>query len=161
MLATVAAAGLLELLLSGQVSSARPGTLILLVPGLLGLAVAVIASRLLPLGCRAAFARTGRRGGLGMFLALRQVARRPGGVRATMVLATALALATFAVSAWSVGHANEQRVADLEVGAPTVLTVERSGREGPGYAGRRGPTRAGSRPPRLTATPALPAATPG
>ena len=122
-LATGAAAGLLELLLSGQVSSARPGTLILLVPGLIGLAVAVIASRLLPLACRAAFPRTGRRGDLGVFLALRQVARRPGGVRATMVLATAITLATFAVSAWTVGHANEQRVADLEVGAPTVLTV--------------------------------------
>ena len=47
-LATGAAAGLLDLAVSGQISSARPGTLILLVPGLLGLAVAVIASRLLP-----------------------------------------------------------------------------------------------------------------
>src|SRR6202000_965192 len=117
-LATGAAAGLLELFLSGQVSSARPGTLILLVPGLIGLAVAVIASRLLPLACRAAFARTGRGGNLGAFLAIRHVARRPGGVRATMVLATAVTLATFSVSAWAVGHANEQRVASLDVGAP-------------------------------------------
>jgi putative ABC transport system permease protein len=122
-LATFAAAGLLELYLSGQVSSARPGTLILLVPGLLGLTVAVIASRLLPVGCRAAYARTGRGGGLGTFLAIRHVARRPSGVRATMVLVTALALATFAVSAWSVGNRNQQTVAATEVGAPTVLTV--------------------------------------
>ncbi len=95
----------------------------LLVPGLLGLAVAVIASRLLPLACRAAFARTGRRGGIGLFLAIRHVARRPGGVRTTIVLATAFALATFAVTAWSVGHDNEQLVAGTQVGAPTVLTV--------------------------------------
>jgi hypothetical protein len=122
-LATFAAAGLLELYLSGQVSSARPGTLILLVPGLLGLTVAVIASRLLPVGCRAAYARTGRGGGLGTFLAVRHVARRPSGVRATMVLVTALALTTFAVSAWSVGDRNQQTVAATEVGAPTVLTV--------------------------------------
>ena len=122
-LATAAAAGLLDLAVTGQISSARPGTLILLVPGLLGLAVAVIASRLLPLGCRAAFARTGRGGGIGLFLALRHVARRPGGVRTTIVLATAFALAAFAVSAWSVGRDNEHRVAALEVGAPAVLTV--------------------------------------
>jgi putative ABC transport system permease protein len=122
-LATFAVAGLLELYVSGQVSSAKPGTLILLVPGLLGLTVAVIASRLLPVGCRAAYGRTGRGGGLGTFLAIRHVARRPSGVRAVMVLVTAIALTTFAVSAWSVGNRNQQRVAATEVGAPTVLTV--------------------------------------
>jgi hypothetical protein len=122
-LATGASAGLLDLALSGQISSARSGTLILLVPGLLGLAVAVIASRLLPLACRAAFARTRRSGGIGLFLAIRHVARRPGGVRTTIVLATAFALAAFAVSAWSVGRDNEQRVAAAEVGAAAVLTV--------------------------------------
>jgi putative ABC transport system permease protein len=122
-LATFAVAGLLELYISGQVNSAKPGTLILLVPGLLGLSVAVIASRLLPVGCRAAYARTGRGGGLGTFLAIRHVARRPSGVRAVMVLVTAIALTTFAVSAWSVGNRNQQRVAATEVGAPAVLTV--------------------------------------
>ena len=113
----------IDLAVSGRISSARPGTLVLLVPGLLGLAVAVIASRLLPLGCQAAFARTGRGGGLGLLLALRHVARRPGGARTTIVLATAFALAAFAVSAWSVGRDNQQHVAAIEVGAPTVLTV--------------------------------------
>ncbi|MGH3068655.1 MAG: FtsX-like permease family protein [Streptosporangiaceae bacterium] len=122
-LATGAAAGLLELAVSGQIGSARRGVLGLLVPGLLGLAVAVIASRLLPLACRAAFARTGTRGGLGLFLALRHVARRPGGTRTTIVLATAFALSTFAVTAWTVGRGNEHLVAAAEVGAPTVLTV--------------------------------------
>jgi putative ABC transport system permease protein len=122
-LAVGAAAGLLELAVSGQIGSAGNGVLGLLVPGLLGLAVAVLASRLLPLACRAAFARTGRRGSLGLYLALRHLARRPGGVRTTIVLATAFALAAFAVAAWSVGRDNERLVADTQVGAPTVLTV--------------------------------------
>ena len=122
-LATAAVVGLLELAVTGQIGSARRGVLGLLVPGLLGLAVAVIASRLLPLACRAFFPRTSRRGSLGVFLALRQVARRPGGVRTTMVLATAFALAAFAVSAWTVSRDNERLVAAAQVGAPTVLTV--------------------------------------
>ena len=122
-LATAAAAGLLELAVSGQIGSAHRGVLGLLVPGLLGLTVAVIASRLLPLACGAAFTRTSTRGGLGLFLALRHVARRPGGTRTTIVLATAFALSTFAVTAWTVGRDNQHLVAAAEVGAPTVLTV--------------------------------------
>ena len=122
-LATGAAAGLLDLAVTGQIGSARHGALGLLVPGLLGLAIAVIASRLLPLACRSAFARTGTRGGIGLFLALRHVARRPGGTRTTIVLATAFALSTFAVTAWAVDRNNEHLVAAAEVGAPVVLTV--------------------------------------
>ena len=120
-LATGAAAGLLELAVSGQIGSARRGVLGLLVPGLLGLAVAVIASRLLPLACRAAFARTGTRGGLGLFLALRHVARRPGGTRTT--ICWPLLAHYVAVTAWTVGRSNEHLVAAAEVGAPAVLTV--------------------------------------
>jgi putative ABC transport system permease protein len=122
-LATGAAAGLLDLAVTGQIGSARHGALGLLVPGLLGLAIAVIASRLLPLACRSAFGRTGTRGSIGMFLALRHVARRPGGTRTTIVLATAFALSTFAVTAWAVDRNNEHLVAAAEVGAPVVLTV--------------------------------------
>jgi putative ABC transport system permease protein len=122
-IATGAAAGLLDLAATGQIGSASHGVLGLLVPGLLGLAVAVIASRLLPLACRGAFGRTGRSGGLGLFLAVRHVSRRPGGVRTTIVLATAFALASFAVAAWSVSRDNERLVAATQVGAPTVLTV--------------------------------------
>ncbi len=122
-LATAAAAGLLDLAVTGQIGSARHGALGLLVPGLLGLAIAVIASRLLPLACRSAFARTGTRGSIGLFLALRHVARRPGGTRTTIVLATAFALSTFAVTAWAVDRNNQHLVAAAEVGAPVVLTV--------------------------------------
>src|SRR6202000_2880083 len=88
-----------------------------------GTRVAFTAPGLRPAGCRAAYARTGRGGGLGTFLAIRHVARRPSGVRAVMVLVPAIALTPFAVSAWSVGDHNQHRVAAAYVGAPTVLTV--------------------------------------
>lgn len=116
-------AGLLQLAVSGTLSSASQSALALLVPGLLGLAVAVVASRLLPLACRALFGRTRRAGGLGPFLAMRHIVRRPGGTRTTMILATAMALATFSICAWSVGAGNRSRVARVVIGAPTVLTV--------------------------------------
>ena len=122
-LLTGAVAGLLDLLFTGQISSASHNVLSLLVPGLLGLAIAVAASRILPMACRAVFSRTSRRGGLGFYLAVRHIARRPGGVRTTIVLATAFALATFAVTAWAVGRDNYQLVAGAQVGAPTVLNV--------------------------------------
>ncbi|HCU94207.1 MAG TPA: hypothetical protein DHU96_16375 [Actinobacteria bacterium] len=122
-LVTGAAAGLLDLVVSGQITSARRSVLGLLVPGLIGLAVAVVASRLLPVACRALFQRTSQGWGVGGFLAVRHIARRPGGVRTTMVLATSFALAGFAVAAWSVNRGNDQLIAGTEVGAPTVLTV--------------------------------------
>jgi len=123
-LVTGAAAALVDLAASGQIGSARRGALGLVVPGLLGLAVGVIASRLLPVACRAAFGRTRRRGGIGGFLALRQVARRPGGVRTTMVLGVSFALAAFAIAAWLVGRSNYRLVAETQVGASDVLTVQ-------------------------------------
>jgi hypothetical protein len=122
-LLTGAAGGLLELAVNREISSAGHSVLSLLVPGLLGLAVAVVASRLLPLSCRAAFRRSGRRGGLGTYLALRHIARRPGGIRTTIVLGTAFALAAFAVTAWSVNRDNNHLLAYTGTGAPTVLTV--------------------------------------
>jgi putative ABC transport system permease protein len=120
---TAALAGLLQLILSGSIGSARDSALALLVPGLLGLAAAVVASRLLPAICRSMFNRTRTRGELGAFLAVRHIARRPGGTRTTMILGTAVALATFSIAAWAVADANRSRVAELTVGAPTVLTV--------------------------------------
>ena len=122
-LITAAVAGLIELRVSGQIGSARRGVLGLLLPGLLGIAVAVVASRLLIVACRAGFRTTGRRGRIGPFLALRHVARRPGGMRTTIVLATAFALAGFAAGIWTVTVANIRAVADARAGAATVLSV--------------------------------------
>ena len=125
-LLTGAVAGLIDLVVGGQITSARRSVLGLLVPGLVGLAVAVVASRLLPVACRALFQPTSRDrgvGGLGGFLAVRNIARRPGGARTTMVLTTAFALAGFAVAAWAVNRGNDRLIAGTEVGAPAVLTV--------------------------------------
>jgi putative ABC transport system permease protein len=122
-LLTGAVAGLADLYTSGQLGSGHNGVLELLVPGLTGLAVAVIASRLLPLGCRALYGVTSRRGGLAPFLAFRHIARREGGIRTTIVLATAFSLTAFAFAAWSVSERNYGLVADTRVGAADVLTV--------------------------------------
>jgi putative ABC transport system permease protein len=122
-LATAAVAGLADLIGSGRTQQSSHSTLGLLVPGLLGLTVALVASRLLPVVCRLAFPVTARRGGLGLYLALRHIARRPGAIRTTIVLSAAFALATYAIGAWLVARNNEHVVAATEVGAPTVLTV--------------------------------------
>lgn len=122
-LLTGAVAGLAELVIGGNVTSARSGSLSLLVPGLLGLGAAVVTSRLLPAVCRLAFPVTRRRGGTGLFLAVRHIARRPGGTRTTIVLTAAFALATFAVAAFAVDQRNVDRVATAQTGAAAVLTV--------------------------------------
>ncbi|HWE55770.1 MAG TPA: FtsX-like permease family protein, partial [Acidimicrobiales bacterium] len=118
---TAAVAGLAEVGASGSIDSAHQHPIALLVPGLIGLSVAVVAARLLPLVCALAAARG--RSGPAMFLALRQLARRPGATRTTTVLATAFALAAFALSAWSLARTNSSAVAAAQVGAPTVLQV--------------------------------------
>jgi hypothetical protein len=159
-LLTATVAGLIELRVSGQIGSARQGALGLLVPGLLGVAVAVVASRLLVVACRAGFGVTRRRGWIGPFLALRHVARRPGGMRTTIVLATAFALAGFAVATWSVALTNVRSVADARVGAAAVLTVTPpNGTSLARIVDRIDP--GGGRPWPSTSTPACPAAPPG
>ncbi|MBV9448461.1 MAG: hypothetical protein JO345_21460 [Streptosporangiaceae bacterium] len=122
-LLTGAVAGLAELFIGGDVTSARSGSVGLLVPGLLGLAAAVITSRLLPAACGFAASVSRRRGGTALFLAVRHIARRPGGTRTTIVLTAAFALATFAVAAFAVDQRNVDRVAAAQTGAPAVLTV--------------------------------------
>ena len=119
---TGTAAGLAEVVASGSIDSAHQHPITLVVPGLIGLAVAVVAARLLPAVSGLA-ARRLRRGGAALFLALRQLSRRPGAMRTTTVLAAAFALASFALSAWSVAESNSQTVASAQVGARTVLDV--------------------------------------
>ncbi len=121
---TAAVAGLVELVVSGQVTSVKQGSLGLLVPGLVGLAIAVVASRLLPAAGRALFGPTRRGGGLGPFLAVRYIARSSSAVRTTIVLAMAFALAAFAVATWSIGRSNRSFVAAVSVGAPAVISVD-------------------------------------
>jgi len=95
----------------------------LLVPGLLTVAVALVASRaLLPVaGLFARWAlRTGR---LGTGLAAVQVARRPGSQRLFVLLCVASAMLAFVAAGTDVAEqAREQRVL-VQTGAPRVVTL--------------------------------------
>jgi hypothetical protein len=118
------AAGLVELTAGGVVTTpSRQQATGLLVPALLAVGVALVAARALPYACRAAFRLTRRRGGIGAFLALRQIARAPGTANAVIILAVSFALATFATSVWSITSDNHREVARTHNGAPTVLEV--------------------------------------
>jgi putative ABC transport system permease protein len=119
---TAAVAALLELRLGGGQTPNK--SLLLLVPGLLGIAVAVVGSRLLPLVCRAAFDLTARAGSLAVFLAVRHVARRPTGLRAVTAMAAAFTLTSFGLASYTTGHANRELVAEVSNGAPAVMSVD-------------------------------------
>ncbi|GIF48753.1 hypothetical protein DFJ67_3657 [Asanoa ferruginea] len=95
----------------------------LLVPALIGLAIAVLAGRLLvPLAARLG-RRAIRSGRLGLALGALQVARRPGSQRLFVLLAVAVAVLGFATTAVDVaGRARADRAA-VETGALRTLTV--------------------------------------
>jgi len=119
----VALAGLAELSF-GRLAPGRPDVLSLLAPGLLTVAAALIGARLLPYAVRLLLrpTRAGRR--IGLFLAVRQVARRPAALRAVLVVAVAFGLAAFGVDAWSIARVNRHDRALADVGTGTVLRVE-------------------------------------
>ncbi len=95
----------------------------LLAPGLISLALALLAMRLLPLIVGRGVTRTRASRRVASFLSLRNVARRPGGGRLVLLLTVAVGLAVFAVDGAAV--ADEQRVAqaEVEIGASTVVSV--------------------------------------
>ena len=80
--------------------------------------------RLLPVLCRGLARRTRAARGLAVFLAARQVARRPVGLRLAALLAVAVGLATFAVAGESVALANRTARAQTELGAARVASVQ-------------------------------------
>lgn len=119
-----AIAALVALVGAGAVGGdGAPSTGALVAPGLVVLAVALVGSRVLPSLCRVLFAPTRRRGWLGTFLAVRQIARRPSTLRLALVLAVGVGLVTFAVDAWAVGRTNAHDRAWTEVGAAETLQV--------------------------------------
>ncbi|MGI5270666.1 FtsX-like permease family protein [Nonomuraea sp. CA-218870] len=121
----VTALGLTELLAAGVIADASGESVsALAVPGLMALGVALLASRALPVVSGWLFGLTRRRGGLGPFLALRQVARGPVTAGSVIVLGTAFGLATFAVAAWTATSDDYARVAAFHNGAPAAITVE-------------------------------------
>ena len=118
-----ALAGLVALRANGAAGTA-PRPISLIAPGLLVLAVALLGVRLLPYVGRAALGPTRASPRIGSFLAVRQVLRRPAGLRLAALLAVAVGLATFAIDGEAVAAANRDTRAGVEVGAPTVLTVQ-------------------------------------
>ena len=116
----LAAAGIYELKQGGS------DALALIAPGLIALAVGLLAVRLLPALARIEVARTRAKPSVASFLASRNVARRPGGLRVVVLLTLAVALAVFAVDGWTVAAANRGDVARAEVGASEVLHVRGS-----------------------------------
>jgi putative ABC transport system permease protein len=92
-------------------------------PGLIALGTAVIAVHCVLFVCRAGVSASAYSDRIAVFLALRQIVRRPAAMRQTRVLIIALCLACFAISAWSVAHANRVAAATFSVGTKEVLTV--------------------------------------
>jgi hypothetical protein len=121
-LAAAAVAGLVLLRRSGRDGDPRPITL--LAPALLVFAVALLGIRLLPLVLRPLLPMTRGSGRIGLFLAARQVVRRPAGLRLAALLAVAVGLATFAIAGEGVANANREVRARIEVGTARVAPVQ-------------------------------------
>ena len=119
----VAAIGGLVALRAGSGAPARGGA-DLLAPGLLVLVVALVGTRLMPVVVAGTLPLTAGSRRLAVFLATRQVVRRPAGLRLAALLTVAVGLATFGIAGQAVGTGNRIARAQAELGASTVLTVQ-------------------------------------
>ncbi len=121
-LAAVALGGFVVLARSS--SGEGGGALGWLAPGLLVVALALLLARavraLVARGLPATRASTA----VGLFLALRQVVRRPAGFRLAALLAVTLGLATFAVDAWATAAQSRTVRAGAAVGAEASVAVQ-------------------------------------
>ena len=119
----LALAGLLELLGGGVLRGGQADPLALIAPGLLAVAAAITAIRLMPWLCRLCLAPTVGSRFVGTFLALRHSYRRPSTLRNMLVLAIGCALTSFCLIGWTVADQNRTSVAAFQNGADSVLTV--------------------------------------
>ncbi len=108
-------------------------------PGLIALGAAVLAVQLVLFVCRLGISASAVLRPVAAFLALRQIARRPGVLRQARVLIIALCLACFATSAWSVARCEPRRRGDVQRGDDLG---------GDGHPAGHGRPRAGGRPGR-------------
>ena len=122
LLAVAAVIGLVLLHYTGKHGDPRAATL--LAPALLVFAVALLGIRMLPLVLRPLLPMTRGTGRIGLFLAARQVVRRPAGLRLAALLAVAVGLATFAIAGEGVASSNSALRARIEVGADRVAPVQ-------------------------------------
>jgi hypothetical protein len=121
-LVVLAVVALVALSTSGALSG-HTDPLASVAPGLIALGVAVLGVQLILFACRFGIALSAGSRRVAPFLALRQIARRPGVLRQARVLIIALALACFATAAWSVARTNRETAARFQVGARTVVGV--------------------------------------
>ena len=119
----VAIAALVELIVSGAVDGRQPNPLAVLAPGLLAVIVAIASTRAVPVIATAVIRRTSKGSRIGLGIGVRQVARRPSGLRQMAVVTVAVALACFAVAGWADAAANRAIRADFALGAARVLNV--------------------------------------
>ncbi|MGH2852182.1 MAG: FtsX-like permease family protein [Solirubrobacteraceae bacterium] len=107
---------------SGALSS-RTNPVAAAAPAVVALGISVIAIRIVEYLCHRLSAATLDSSAVAVFLAVRRVGRRPTALREGRTLVIAVALACFAVSAWSVARANQLTAARFSIGARTVVTV--------------------------------------
>lgn len=103
------------------------GPVTLAAPVLTAIGVALLASVLLPRLAAGAGARAVRRGSVVPALTAGGVGRRPGPRRVLVASTVGVALAVFATTCVVVADANRLARAELETGAPAVLTVSAGG----------------------------------
>ncbi|HET8662551.1 MAG TPA: hypothetical protein VFM55_26715 [Micromonosporaceae bacterium] len=101
----------------------RAAPLALLAPALLAVLAGVVAARLLGLWSRLRLALARRRGRVPALLSAAQLARRPAVQRVVVVVTVAVALLSFAATAWDVAATARRERADDTVGADRVYTV--------------------------------------
>jgi putative ABC transport system permease protein len=97
--------------------------LALLAPALLAVVAGVVTARMLSLWSRVRVRRSARRGRVTGLLAHAQLSRRPLGHRVILVVTIAVAVLSFAATAWDVAAAARHNVAADTVGADRVLQV--------------------------------------
>jgi putative ABC transport system permease protein len=121
-LAAAAVVGVVLLRRAGN--DGHPHAATLLAPALLVFAVALLGIRLLPLVLRPLLPVTRGSQRIGLFLASRQVVRRPAGLRLATLLAVAVGLASFAIAGEGVAQRNQHARARVEVGAAQLAPVQ-------------------------------------
>ncbi|GAA4744551.1 hypothetical protein GCM10025783_15340 [Amnibacterium soli] len=106
-----------------RVAGPEAGALTLLGPGLLVCAAGFAGARLLPIVLRPAVPATAASRRIAVFLAVRQVVRRPAGLRLVALLTVAVGLAVFGVGGEVVAAQNRVTRAAAEIGATRVERV--------------------------------------
>ena len=118
--AAAAAAAFVALRIAGP----QAGPLTLLGPGLLVTAAGFAGARLLPVVLRPAVPATAASRRIALFLAVRQVVRRPAGLRLVALLTVAVGLAVFGVGGQVVAADNRAARAAAELGASSVERLQ-------------------------------------